>query len=208
MNEQNDNRTRVQKLMAAVKRINARRDAASEAEAKPTIRKAYADYLNARYLSTDSDPTEGGEYTPVALAGMQRAILDALQSDGPLPDEMRLHLAFAFEYLCAGIAPDLLTPVKRPGGREEPIAKHMQAAAIRYLRWVEEGRIQDSHPTSTVATAYSVATRTVRNWQNAWCDLPTPGIHEEYGADAVTRFMKATGNQYRRFIPKPKPKGW
>jgi hypothetical protein len=203
-----DDKTQVQKLMAAAKRINARRDTASEIKARPPIQKAYADYLNARFLSTDSDPSEGEEYTPVALAGMQRAMLDALQSDGPLPDEMRLHLAFSFEHLCAGIASNLLTPVKRPGGRENPIAKHMQAAAIRYLRWVEGGLIQDNHPTSSVAKAYSVETRTVRNWQNAWRDLPTPGIHEEYGADVVTRFMKATGKQYRRFIPKPKPKGW
>lgn len=48
--------------------------------------------------------------TAEALAEMQRAILGALQGGEPLDAEMRQDLAFAFEYLCAGIAADLLTP--------------------------------------------------------------------------------------------------
>ena len=168
----------------------------------PSNRIAYTHYLDAKSL-----PTPDGKYSSDALSKMQLAFRDALRGDGQLPDEMRQELAFAFEYLCAGIAVDLLLPVKRPGGREAPIAKHMQEAAIRYLRWVEDGRIVDAKLIATVAQSFDVDQRTVRNWRTSWRDRPTPGLYEEYGANEVTNFMKATGKQYRRFIPKPK-KGW
>lgn len=80
-------------------------------------------------------PPVKGENSPGAVRLMQRAVLDALRSGTPLPDEMRLHLCLAFEYLCNGVAFDLETPVKQPGGRESPIAKQTQEDAIRYLRW-------------------------------------------------------------------------
>lgn len=172
-------------------------------------RKAYADYLDAVCLPTERDMSTGEHrYTPEAITKMQHAMLDALRGDDPLPEEMRMHLAFALEDVCEGFISDLLQPVKRGGGRERPIAKHMQEAAIRYLRWVEDGRIPDKRPTATVAEAFDVTTRTVRGWKTAWSDSPTPEVHDEFGADAVTRFMRATGKQYRRFIPKPKLKGW
>lgn len=167
------------------------------------ICKAYAAYLDAKCLPTSESETGEHCYTPEAIEGMQRAILNALQADGPIPGEIRAHLAFAFEEVCAGIESDLLSPVKRGGGRERPIAKHMQAAAIRYLRWVEEGRIQDNRPTATVAEAYGVTDSAVRGWKRAWRTLPTPGLTEEFGADEVAKFMQKTGGQYHRFIKKP-----
>ena len=172
--------------------------------------KAYAAYLDAKCLPTRESETGEPRYTPKAIDGMQRAILDTLRADGPIPDEIRDHLAYAFEDVCAGIESDLLSPVKRGGGRERPIAKRLQAAAIRYLRWVADGRIEDSRPTATVAEAYGVTDRTVRGWNEAWRALPTPELADEFGADAVARFMRATGGQYRRFIPKPAkgPKRW
>lgn len=170
--------------------------------------KAYAAYLDAKCLPTIPNETGEHRYTPEAISKMQLAILDALRSDGPIPGEIRDHLAFAFEDICEGFTSDLLSPVKRGGGRERPFAKKLQAVAIRYLRWVEDGRIDDRRPTATVAEAYDVTTKTVRNWKKAWNETPIPESYEEYGPDAVTRFMRATGKQYRRFIPKPKPKGW
>jgi hypothetical protein len=161
-------------------------------------------YLDAKCLDTVADERTGEHrHTVEAIAEMQRAILDALQSGEPLNAEMRQDLAFAFEYLCAGIAADLLTPTKRPGGREPPIAKKMQEAAIRYLRWVEDGRIADANPVATVAQSYQVEARTVRNWRSHWQDRPAPSLHDDYGPEQVTRFMKVVGGQYRRFIPKP-----
>lgn len=155
-------------------------------------------------------------------------MLDALRAGEPLPNEMRVHLAFAFEYLCKGIAYDLLTPVKRPGGREAPIATHAQKEAIRYLRWCEDGRIQDANAVRSVANAYDVEERTVRGWRTKWKNNPTPELFEECGdsgecgdtekdtpkseliekrrAKVATDLMNFSGGAYRRFIPKPTPK--
>lgn len=164
------------------------------------MRAAYRRYLDARDLSRPV----GAEWTPAELREMQLAMLDALRSGEPLPDEMRLHLAFAFEYLCDGITFDLLTPIKRPGGREPPIAKRTQDGAIRYLRWCEDGRIADAAAVRTVAAAYGVRDRTVRLWRTAWAAKPAPTLHEDYGTDEVAEFMRIDGRAYRRFVKKPK----
>lgn len=168
----------------------------------PRNRKAYTRYLDAKCL-----PTPDGKYTPDALYEMQQAMLDALRSDDPLSGEMQSDLAFAFEYLCAGFTFDLLKPVKRSGGSKPPIAKYLQAAAIRYLRWVEDGHISDPRPIATIAEAYQVAERTVREWRKAWRERPTPSLDDAFGAEQVTGFMKGAGKQYPRFIPKEKSKG-
>jgi hypothetical protein len=167
-------------------------------------RDPYAAYLDAKTLPTVEDPQTGEHrYSAEAVFGMQRAILAALKSEAALPVEIRAHLAIAFEELCAGIASDLLTPLKHAGGRERPIAKHLQADAVRYLRWVEDGRIDDPAPTKTVAAAYGVDARTARNWQRVWHNQPTPPLFEEYGPDMVTALMRISGRAYRRFLPKP-----
>lgn len=168
-----------------------------------------------RYLDASCMPTPNGEYSPAAVGEMQAAMLDALQSGAPLPDEMRLHLCLAFEYLCEGVEFDLVTPVKRTGGREPPIAKKTQEEAIRYLRWCDEGRITDPSPPSTVGTAYGVTTRTVWNWRKGWGDKPTPSLLPmgQYGkvdqkaeAALVGKLMRSGGKQYQRFKPKAKGK--
>lgn len=174
-----------------------------------------------RYDDAVSLPTPGGVHTPQAIAEMQLAILEALRSGEPLPDEMRLHLTLAFEYLCAGVAFDLITPVKRPGGRQPPIARHLQAAAIRYLRWVEDGRIDDQAPVSTIAAAYGVSTRAVGYWKSQWKGQGTPPVYQPW-VDAwnkdresawtagrrrehpVKAFMQASGKHYER-LTKSKP---
>ena len=155
-----------------------------------------------RYLDAKVGRLETGEFSPHIAEKMQRAFLDALRSRDPLPDEMRVELAFAFEYVCAGYSPELLTPIKRPGGREPPIAKHLQSNAIQYLRWCDDGRISDVSPTKTVSNAYNVGARTVRSWVRAWAGIPTPELHEDYGAKEVTAFMKVSGKQYKRFLPR------
>ncbi len=166
---------------------------------------AYQRYVNARF---EIEQTQLGEYTPGALKEMQAAMLEALQSGAPLPEEMRLHLLFGFEHLCAGVEFDLFTPVKRPGGREPPILKKTQDAAIRYLRWCEDGRIKDLSPNSSVGSAYGVSTRTVANWRKAWGEKPLPSLRpmESYGegdqaaeAARVANHMRINGKQYQRF---------
>lgn len=168
------------------------------------MKKAYAAYLDAKCLPTVANEREEHRYTPEAIKGMQQAALAALLAEDPIPGEIRNHLAFALKEVCAGFESDLLSPVKRGGGRERPIAKQMQAAAIRYLRWAEDGRIQDTRPTATVAEAYGVTDRTVRNWNNAWRAEPTMELaNDEWGADVVAALMQSTGKQYHRFIRKP-----
>jgi hypothetical protein len=160
-------------------------------------------YVDAKCLPTKADKRSGEHrYTDKAVAEMQRAIRDALRSDDPLPAEMQHDLAFAFEFLCEGVAADLLTPVKRPGGRESPIAKKTQEEAIRYLRWAEDGRIADPNPVATVALSFQVDKRTVRNWRSNWENRAAPPVLDELGAEQVIRIMKAAGSQYRRFISK------
>lgn len=152
-----------------------------------------------RYLDAACDAGNVGSYTKENILLMQQAMRDALHSRDPLPDEMRSHLALAFEFLCNGFEYDLLTPAVSRGGRENPVAMQAQEAAIRYLRWVGDGRITDQFPVRSVASAYKVTERTVRNWIKSWSSKPTPPILEEFGADGVDRFMKATGKQYHRF---------
>lgn len=155
------------------------------------------------YLEGKLMPSPQGCDSDVAIEKMQQGIYLALLSKEPLPDEMRLHMAFAFERLCAGITDDLLAPVRRGGGRQDPIAKHMQAAAVRYVRWCEDEKISDPSPRRTVAEAYGVSARTVGNWLSVWESKKTP-IADWYGATEVARFMVIEGSQYHRFISKPK----
>jgi len=142
--------------------------------------------------------------TDDAIPQAQDAFRDLFATGKPLPEEMNARLAIAFEYLCAGIADPLLTPVKRASGREEPLAKHMQKAAIRYLRWCEDGRLADPKPKGTVANSYGVTRRTVQRWAKIWKHRPTPPISPEFPPEAVRRFMHAEGKAYQRRFAKPK----
>lgn len=157
----------------------------------------YERYLDAAF---ELERTEQGEYTPDALREVQAAMLDALRSKDPLPEEMRLHLCFAFEYLCEGIASDLLTPVKRPGGRESPIFKKTREDAIRYLHWCRDGRIKDPSPVSSVGSAYEVNTRTVQNWLKSWGEKPTPSLRQ-LEADRFRGKMKINGKETPSLMP-------
>jgi hypothetical protein len=157
-----------------------------------------------RYLDSVCLPTPEGEYTSEAISGMQHAMLDLLRSEEPIPDEMRRHLSLAFEYLCAGFEFDLVTPIRKRGGREMPIAKHFQECGIRYLRWCEETKITDSIPTSTVATAFGVSTKTVGVWYKKWGDKSTPPLFDEWGAAQVKKFMEISGTNYQRLKMKLK----
>jgi hypothetical protein len=164
-------------------------------------RSAYGRYLDAIFL-----PTSEGEYSSEAITEMQHAMLDLLRSEEPMPEEMRRHLSLAFESLCAGVEYDLVTPVRRPGGRVAPILKATQEAGIRYLRWCVKNKIQDTAPTSTVATAYGVGTRAVRYWYKEWGTKATPALRRGLRARHVVSFMEISGKAYQRFKASSKPK--
>lgn len=69
-------------------------------------------------------------------------------------------------------------------------------AAIRYLHWVEEGRITDSDAITTVADQYKVRPDKVQFWIDTWSGLSLP-THEDYRPDDVIRHMKISGRQFR-----------
>ncbi|MBA3033434.1 MAG: nucleoside 2-deoxyribosyltransferase [Gammaproteobacteria bacterium] len=97
-----------------------------------------------------------------------------------------------------GSPSDLLMPVKPSGVPGDPVIKSAQEAAIRYLRWVGDGRISDQNPITTVADQYEVKTETVQQWSDAWSGTSTDsGV--EYLSEDVIRQMKIKGRQFRRF---------
>lgn len=79
----------------------------------------------------------------------------------------------------------------------DPLVKVAQESAIRYLRWVGEGRIDDADPIATVAEQYEVKRETVESWIDAWSGTST-ATQAEYRPDDVARQMKISGRQYRR----------
>jgi len=208
--EAGSDRIKIKKAAAKKRRAEAAAKKLTDKAAAEKLKAAYKRYLGARCM-----PTPDGEYSPAAVGEMQAAMLDALLSGAPLPDEMRLHLCLAFEYLREGLEFDLVMPAQRRGGREPLIAKKTQEEAIRYLRWCDEGRIADSSPPSTVGTAYGVSTRTVLNWRKGWGDKPTPSllpmghygeVDQDAEASLVGKLMRSGGKQYQRFKPKAKEK--
>lgn len=84
-----------------------------------------------------------------------------------------------------------------PGISGDPGARLAQEAAIRYLRWVADGRIADADPVATVADRYAVRRETVLDWIAAWSAISTASA-AEYRPDDILRQMRIGGRQYRR----------
>ena len=80
-----------------------------------------------------------------------------------------------------------------PTDRRRRIA---QEAALRYLRWVADGRIGDPSPQATVAEHYRITPATVAQWVAAWAALPL-AASADYTPEDVVRQMKIGGRQYR-----------
>ena len=79
---------------------------------------------------------------------------------------------------------------------ENPQARTSIEAAVRYLRWAEEGKIEDSQAIATVAAQYKIREDVVREWINAWSGI-TLAAHSGMRPDDVMRQMKIRGRQYR-----------
>jgi nucleoside 2-deoxyribosyltransferase len=79
---------------------------------------------------------------------------------------------------------------------ENPLARKAIEAAIRYLRWVEEGKIDDSSAIATVADQYKVKDNAVRDWIDVWSGISLAS-HADLRPDDVARQMKISGRQYR-----------
>ncbi len=79
---------------------------------------------------------------------------------------------------------------------ENPLVRKPIEAAIRYLRWVEEGKIADTEAIATVADQYKVREATVQAWIDAWSGVSL-ATHVDYRADDIARQMKISGRQFK-----------
>lgn len=117
---------------------------------------------------------------------------------------LNLMLAVSMPIVAGGLADCLQSLGKRASAEvpdyaisELPRIRLAQEAAMRYLRWVEGGRIDDGTPLTTIARQFKVGEAAVRQWIDAWSGsaLPDP---EGYLPEDVIRKMKISGRQYRR----------
>ncbi|MBK6355380.1 MAG: hypothetical protein IPF44_00915 [Betaproteobacteria bacterium] len=167
-----------------------------------------------RYLDAKAKPTPNGKLSSGSLFDMQRALLDALRSGQPLPIEMQRDLAFSFEELVTGNQPELLTVLRGAGKPDPTLKRYLRKEAIRYLRWVSDGRINDKTPLKTVARSFGVTAKAVETWIDAFSDteidplvFESPDLAEFEDSDGglvkrdhselVKSVMIACGNRYR-----------
>lgn len=137
---------------------------------------------------------------PEDIQALQKAIRDALLSPDPLPNEIRRFLGLGIDFVCQGAEFPVFKPVAlrgKAGRPPRPDLRYIREPAIRYLRWCDEQRIDDSRPYATVSKAYGVHERTVRSWESAWSGLPVTEMFQDYGAEQVRSFMLAAGGRYR-----------
>lgn len=116
---------------------------------------------------------------------------------------LNLMLAVPTRLVAGDLAACLQVLRAQVGGAEPPPGipadrrlRLAQEAALRYLRWVEDGRIVDPAPQATVAGHYQVTPATVAQWQAAWAAMPLASS-ADYRPDDVIRQMKIGGRQYR-----------
>lgn len=81
-------------------------------------------------------------------------------------------------------------------GPNRSLARNTIEAAIRYLRWAEEGRVADTNAIATVVDQYKVKEEDVQAWIDAWSGIILVS-HVDLRPDDVMRQMKISGRQYR-----------
>jgi nucleoside 2-deoxyribosyltransferase len=86
--------------------------------------------------------------------------------------------------------------VPRANLPENPVVRNCIEAAIRYLRWVVDGKISDANAVATVADQYRVREGTVLEWLDAWSGIFLT-VHADCRPDDVARQMKISGRQFR-----------
>jgi len=158
-----------------------------------------------RYRQARFGNSEDGHRTDFdadEMAEMQMAIRDALKAPGELPDDMRVHLAWAFEQLCSGSVDRLFVPPKRKGGPTPNVfLRSLTESGVRYVMHCEGGLITDRAPQSTVAVAFGVTVKTVGSWRSKWGDEPIPPLSESW-ADLAKELMLLDGERYQSLRKK------
>lgn len=79
---------------------------------------------------------------------------------------------------------------------DNPLARQAIEAAIRYLRWVADGRIADGNAIATVADQFKVNAGKVHGWIEAWSGSAL-AAHPDSRPDDIVRQMKISGRQFR-----------
>ncbi len=75
------------------------------------------------------------------------------------------------------------------------MARSAIEAAIRYLRWVADGRIADGRASATVAARYKVGEEQVHSWLEAWSGIAL-AAHPDCRPDDIVRQMRISGRQF------------
>ncbi len=79
---------------------------------------------------------------------------------------------------------------------DKPLVRQAIESAIRYLRWVDEGKIDDADAVARVADHYKVREQTVQAWLVAWSGIAVTS-QADYRPDDIVRQMKISGRQFR-----------
>lgn len=138
------------------------------------------------------------EYSTAAIREMQIAFHEALNSTDPLPDEMRKFLAIGFENLCSGHEFQLFEPYKRRGRPTSPYGEALKAYALNYKQLVDAHIIEDQNPIETIALAYGVNIKTVKNWIQRSNTNTKEIIRPPATKDRALKLLKQFGIKYKK----------
>jgi len=97
-------------------------------------------------------------------------------------------------YLAVGTIPEPIELARSRGQREPgPRERSHLGWGVAYLKAAEDGRINDPHPTKTVAEHYEVEERTVQKWRQK---IAPPSGSETLSGDDIRREMKLAARKY------------
>ena len=174
-----------------------------------------------RYLEAVDKRIKNERIDDFVTGEIQLSILEALRDhvtwcrnpskSRPLPEEMAFELVIYFRDLVAGFTNIYTTPNKKDKidgsfGRQ-PDEKICIKHAIKYLRYVESGRIEDDHPIDTIMSNYSgnsvkdkLSVKTIEKWSKD--PLLTKMRSDDLDPGLVISFMEFSGNYYRNNYSK------
>ena len=174
-----------------------------------------------RYLEAVDKRIKNERIDDFVTGEIQLSILEALRDhvtwcrnpskSKPLPEEMAFELVIYFRDLVAGFTNIYTTPNKKDKidgsfGRQ-PDEKICIKHAIKYLRYVESGRIEDDHPIDTIMSNYSgnsvkdkLSVKTIEKWSKD--PLLTNMRSDDLDPGLVISFMEFSGNYYRNNYSK------
>lgn len=116
----------------------------------------------------------------------------------PYPLEFFVRLANISEEISNGIIPSFVTDAKNGGRNLRRAERHDMAFGVFYVEAANQGSIDDGGSTRTVAEAYNVTMRTVRNWVRDRERICLGVPHTHLSPEQITDKMKECGARYTR----------